>query len=281
MDFQNRLPSVFISYNWNQSDLADGIESRLDGKAIIARDKNHPYWSSLTEFMKTIRKQDFAILLVSDDFLKSTNCMYEVSQLVKDDDWERRVMFVVADDTKIYSVLDHEKYINYWQASRERMEKTIGKSPKQSVDGYVDELRKIDEIQVVISQFLMKVKDSKNPRVEDAISAIIKRVSGDNSYVCEEASATRADGRDRVDSIERNEYIEQAKAMILGEYERNRSLPDDIIKINRLFCMKFDCENPKVGNALDAAISELICEDLIYRSGLGIHLSQKGYDSVF
>ena len=58
-------------------------------------------WESITTFMKSIRTQDFAILVISDNYLKSVACMYEVIQLMKEDDWLSKTMIMLADDINI------------------------------------------------------------------------------------------------------------------------------------------------------------------------------------
>ena len=64
------LPSVFISYSWANNDYINTVESAISRKANIYRDnKNIDSWSSINEFMKTIRKQDFALLFISDAYL--------------------------------------------------------------------------------------------------------------------------------------------------------------------------------------------------------------------
>lgn len=78
-----------------------------------------------------------------------------------------------------------------------------------------------------------------------------------------------------------NKYIEQAKQMILSRYVKNRATPDHVISGNELLDMKIKCKNPKIGEALLPAIQELISEGFVYESGLGIHLTQKGYDEIF
>jgi len=59
-------------------------------------------WESITSFMNSIRKQDFVILVISDNDLKSVACMYEVMQLLKDDDWLDKTIIMLADDINIF-----------------------------------------------------------------------------------------------------------------------------------------------------------------------------------
>ena len=76
--------SLFISYNREQKDFADKIESSARTICPVLRDTNDiAPWGSIEEFMNRIRKADYAVLLISDEYLKSINCMYEACQLYK------------------------------------------------------------------------------------------------------------------------------------------------------------------------------------------------------
>lgn len=173
-------PTIFVSYNHNQADYANKIVQEVSFAANIVIDKNLSPWSNLTEFMESIREQDFAVLLISDLYLKSQNCMFEASQLMRDKNWLDKVMFIVFEDADVYDVYRHEKYIRYWQSKREKLDKQINQisqTSTQSIAGMVDAAREIDEIQRNISSLLAEIRRAKNPTLEDGISAILHRVT--------------------------------------------------------------------------------------------------------
>lgn len=45
--------------------------------------------------MKKIREHDFAILLISHEYLISPNCMYEFLQVLKEKDFEKKILPVI------------------------------------------------------------------------------------------------------------------------------------------------------------------------------------------
>lgn len=47
--------------------------------------------SNIVEFMKEIKQVDFVITLISDSYLKSKNCMFEVFQLISNDNYKDRI----------------------------------------------------------------------------------------------------------------------------------------------------------------------------------------------
>ena len=109
-------PTVFISYKRDKGYIANNLEKTIGGRAEIKRDiKEIGAWESITSFMNSIRKQDFAILVISDNYLKSVACMYEVMQLLKDDDWLDKTIIMLAEDINIFGTKETSVYKGYKQ----------------------------------------------------------------------------------------------------------------------------------------------------------------------
>lgn len=171
-------PTVFISYNWGSDKTADLVEERLCPIATIERDKSsiRP-WGSISDFMKKIRHTDLVVAIVSDRYLKSVACMYEIVQLLKDDDWLDHSMFVVEDSAKgIYKAKSQVEYINYWEKEKNDLEEALKELNPAFVMTQAEELRKIKYIQLNLNDFMKNVADSNNPDMVEAIDAIEKRV---------------------------------------------------------------------------------------------------------
>ena len=157
------LPSVFVSYNHGSSDFVDKIEKSLAGICNIKRDKNEiGDWESISDFMKTIRKEDFAVLVISDSYLKSTACLFEVIQLMKDENWDKHTMYVIMDDAKtLYNLGGQLDYIQYWENHYKDIYKKIEQLPLESAHKQIEQLNKITTIKKEIGEFLNKVSDAK------------------------------------------------------------------------------------------------------------------------
>ena len=177
-------PSVFISYNWNSDSLATNIENRLCPFANVHRDKSSiKEWQSLVDFMKTIRINDFAVLIISDDYLKSEACMYEVTQLMKEEKWFDYSMFVVEDSAKvIYNVTKQLDYVEYWNNKYLELANKLKNFDSTTVIYQTKELKKIEEIKLNIGEFVDKIAKLNNPKVEDVIEKIVDRVNQGGSY---------------------------------------------------------------------------------------------------
>ena len=177
----NSLPTVFISFNKESKETANRIYDRLSG---VAKPRMYSFdlksWGSLTKFMKSIRKDDFAVFVISDKFLKSEGCLYEVSQLMKDEDWIKKSMFVVEDSAKgVYEYPKRVNYMRYWNKCQIAADEIPPDLPLSLID--TSNAERIKEIVGSIKDFLNAVNDAKNPSVEKAIGEIVERASSHNA----------------------------------------------------------------------------------------------------
>lgn len=172
-------PTVFISYNWGSDKIANELESNLSEFACVKRDKSSvDAWESLVQFMNSIREQDFAVLIISDKYLKSVNCMYEVMQLMKDNTWEQKVMFIVEDSAcGIYNTEKQLDYIGYWENRGKELSESIKKHDPAAIAEQSNELKKVNMIKLQIGEFMGKVKDVSNPDINLAVDAVVNRVN--------------------------------------------------------------------------------------------------------
>ena len=179
----NRKPTVFISYNWNSASIAEELENKLLPYADVKRDKTSVRpWGDLQDFMSSIRDQDFAVLIISDAYLKSDACLFEVMELMKEQRWDERVMYVVTDDARgIYDIKTHLTYIGYWEEKEQQLTEEIQKHNPAAVTAQAEELKKVQLIAINIGAFMAKVKRAMNPEMSKAISAVVKRVGENDS----------------------------------------------------------------------------------------------------
>ncbi len=109
---------VFISYAWGGESevVANEIEAALSSQGIrLIRDKADLGFKGLIrEFMEKIGKGNLVVLIISDKYLKSKNCMFELLEVEKRGEFYSRVFPVVLPDADIYDALGIIKYLKYW-----------------------------------------------------------------------------------------------------------------------------------------------------------------------
>lgn len=183
--------------------IAEDLEKRLSPYADVKRDKTSVKpWGNLPLFMSTIREQDYAVLIVSDAYLKSDACLFEVMELMKEQRWDERVMYVVTDDAHgIYDTKKHLEYITYWENKEQLLSEEIKKHNPAAVTAQAEELKKVQLIALNIGAFMDKVKRTQNPEISIAISAVVERVRG-KGQGSSETAVIQASDEERVSLAE-------------------------------------------------------------------------------
>ncbi|MCJ7789974.1 MAG: toll/interleukin-1 receptor domain-containing protein [Candidatus Atribacteria bacterium] len=160
----NKKSKIFLSYSHKDKEIADRVDKFFISKNIrLTRDvRDAPPYSSLKKFMDTIRDHDYVIMLISDAYLKSTDCMYEVIQFIQERNYSDRTFPIVIDnEATIFNRSEHSKYIHYWQKKYKELGEEIKTLQNTGTISLHKELDKIDKIQSNIGDFLNKISDLK------------------------------------------------------------------------------------------------------------------------
>lgn len=155
---------IFVSYSWSNTDIADQIEKDLSQFQIeLERDvRDIKYKSSIKEFMARIRDAKYALVLISDEYLKSTNCMIEVLHLLKEKNYEDKILPIIVGKPQIYNTEGRLQYTKYWHSKRHELEKLISDIPPSSIINEISELKNIESISSNINEFIGYISSIKN-----------------------------------------------------------------------------------------------------------------------
>ena len=103
--------------------------------------------------------------------------MYEVMQLMKDENWISHTMFLVENSAKgIYKPVGQLNYVKYWLAEKTDLKNELDGMDHELVTNQAEELKKIDLIQLHINDFMKTVVDRNNPDLKQAIDEVVHRV---------------------------------------------------------------------------------------------------------
>lgn len=172
---------VFLSYSHYDKNIADEVDVSLKAKGIlVTRDeRDAPDYSNLEAFMDTVRDHDYVIMLVSDHYLKSINCMYEVIQFIKEKDYRCRTFPIIIDnEIKIFDRKKHIKYVDYWQKKYISFESKIKKLRTNGTLPSHKELNKIGMIRSNIGDFLHNVSFLKCVSLQELKKTKFKAIIG-------------------------------------------------------------------------------------------------------
>ncbi len=126
-------PEIFISYAWGgeSEEIVNELDHAIQQKGIvIIRDKRDlGFKGVITDFMKRIGQGKAVIIVISDKYLKSTYCMFELIEIFRysrdNNEFIERIFPIVLSDAKIFNPLDRVEYFKYWKSEKEKLEKLI------------------------------------------------------------------------------------------------------------------------------------------------------------
>ena len=187
--------TIFLSYCQRDSDVAnfidDGLSLAVNGKAMISRDiRDVDYHQSFKTFMQSIERHDYVVMIISDNYLKSRNCMFEMLEVIKDNNFKDKLLFVVLsdDDKKLYKNIDIERvtadvytndgafsYTKYWQDEEKKLEDKIKELGDPTISlNFIKELKLVRKILLDLNELLEFIKDNKGlPLSEHADSRFV------------------------------------------------------------------------------------------------------------
>lgn len=174
---------LFISYKDCDTPLVDIIEKQLKEKMgdslEIDRYTDLKYKQSFRAFMNSIQDHDYVLSIVSDAYLKSQPCMYEIGEVVKDHHYDDRLLFIVLseEDRKYYGEKAPEiiasniyegaarsiEYKKYWKNKHDHLDKMI-----KDLDDSAASIQELEQLIILeriykhdIGEFIAYLNDRK------------------------------------------------------------------------------------------------------------------------
>ncbi|MCB9231793.1 MAG: TIR domain-containing protein [Bacteroidia bacterium] len=125
-------PEIYISYKTGgkSEQIADQLQQVFAKRGLtLIRDNTHiSYKESIRNFMQRLGQGRFVILIISNDYLKSKNCMFELCEIQEQKNFYGRVFPLVLEDAKIYDPVDILDYVHFWEKEIETLENKIRES---------------------------------------------------------------------------------------------------------------------------------------------------------
>lgn len=169
---------VFLSYCWADVKIADEIFDNLvqNGQINLHRDTlDIKKWESIKAYMQSIPQMDYMILLISESYLKSSNCMYEVLEVMRDRKYKDKI-FPAVIYTGIYDPLIRAGFVKYWQDELSKLKEALGGIETQNLGPLTDDLKHRQDIASNIAIFMGLVSDMNNPQMNNVADEIRKKL---------------------------------------------------------------------------------------------------------
>jgi tetratricopeptide (TPR) repeat protein len=153
---------IFLSYCHKNKNIADRIDEdfRAIGITFHRDDRDVQYGDSFKQFMGTIARSNFVILLISDEYLRSRSCMYELIEVLNTPEMIPRVLAILLEDKRnIFDAEVREEYYDFWRSEKAKIIKQL---KRHNNEDYGEEKKEILNINQHIPQFFRKLKDMKS-----------------------------------------------------------------------------------------------------------------------
>ena len=153
--------AVFISYAWGgvREEFVNEIDNALQSRGIkIKRDKRElEYRGSIKEFMERIGHGDCVIVVISDKYLRSPNCMFELVEIAENKDFDGRVFPIILEDANIYDPMVQTDYLIHWDEKIKKLREKLAQTERGYTRGLDEQLNlflrirsKVDEITTIL-----------------------------------------------------------------------------------------------------------------------------------
>ena len=253
------LKKVFLSYCEKDTCIADIIErslqEQLNGIVAISRyTRDVAYKESFKIFMNSIGLHDFVLSIVSDSYLKSMACMYEVGEILKDRSYAKKFLYVVLNEEErkyypldykdciqpnIYNPTGRLEYILYWQEKYVELKKKL-----DCISEYEAKRQAIDDLAVIkgikdfdIAPFMAYLSDLngktfsslKDNNFSEIISIILQEFSTNIFNNCKSCEEVLEIGIKRLYSLSMTDYNQIVLFENLGSHTSGLIVVADII----------------------------------------------------
>ena len=155
--------AVFISYAWGgeREEMVNQIDQALQKRGLkITRDKRDlGYKGSIKQFMEQIGQANCVIVVVSDKYLRSPNCMFELVEIADNKQFHDRIFPIVLADADIYDPVKRISYVKHWEEKRAELAEAIKTLDPANLQGIRDDMDLYDRIRDKISRLASTLKD--------------------------------------------------------------------------------------------------------------------------
>lgn len=196
--------AVFISYAWGgeREKIVNQIDQALQQRAIkIIRDKRDlGYKGSISEFMERIGRGNCVIVVISDKYLRSPNCMFELVEIAEGKQFHDRIFPIVLADANIYDPIKRIEYVRHWEIKRAELAEAMKTLDPANLQGIREDMDLYDRIRDKISGLTSILKDMntltpdmhRDANFNEVYDGIVKRMQEGPSAAASTAAFSTA-----------------------------------------------------------------------------------------
>lgn len=155
--------SVFISYAWGgeSEEIVNQLDQALQQRGLnIIRDKrNLGYKGSISAFMERIGQGNCVIVVISDKYLRSRNCMFELVEIAEGKQFHDRIFPIVLSNAEIYDPVRRLEYVKHWEVKLAELDKAMREVGQANLQGIREDIDQYSRIRDKVSGLTSILKD--------------------------------------------------------------------------------------------------------------------------
>lgn len=202
---KNSKIKIYFSYAWDDSYNENSREQEVDNLYKILSDKgfdvrrdkmNIGYKDLISEFMEEIGESQNIIVALSDKYLKSPYCMFELYEIYRNSkqkkkEFIKKIYPIHLEKLNLKDPITLKNYLEYWENKQHNWEDLIKTQTSNIGNETFSEYRKIKDILANFSEIIAFIMDinalsleflSKNDYTI-LIEYIEKKIAPDNLYM--------------------------------------------------------------------------------------------------
>jgi hypothetical protein len=185
-------PEIFISYKRSGASLelvSQLVETSNDlGYNVIYDQEDVKYKELITLYMDRLGWGRYIIPVISDEYLKSEYCMYELMKINQNGEFEKKVFPIAMGDSDIFIESGQKKYEAYWGEEIKKLKSSRNKNQStgeiknivKKIEEYEKYQRTIPEIlRVLTTRNIMTAEFHQNDNFKTLFKAIQEEIDED------------------------------------------------------------------------------------------------------
>ncbi|MCB0658684.1 MAG: toll/interleukin-1 receptor domain-containing protein [Saprospiraceae bacterium] len=199
-------PEVYISHAWGgESDvILQKIVHRLEHEKInlVYDHKDLQYRGSIRSFMDELGKSKAVVIILSNKYLHSEYCMFELLQIYNNERFMDRIFPVVLDEVNIAKSTERIELVKYWENQSFELEEKIRELRSLSyIEGITDDLNLYGDIRKNIAKLTYILRDINTLNIrlhtEENFQSLVRQIQDALKKIPPPERATQLEWRDK------------------------------------------------------------------------------------
>lgn len=130
--------------------------------------------------MRQIGQGKCVVAVISDRYLKSENCMFELVEIARNGDFYQRIFPIILPDARIHKDFERIDYLKYWEDEKSQLQAKYKQIDLAKTNSILETVNLYDEIRGNIDNLTNILKDMNTLNIDlhrqSEFAAMIQKV---------------------------------------------------------------------------------------------------------